>query len=65
MVWERVKPILTQARELFANKLFLAQMEKAAKRYEVWMETRSPGNIAKMREFTKLMRGQLAAAAKA
>ncbi len=65
MVWERVKPILAQAREMFANKLFLAQMEKAAQRYEAWMETRSPGNIAKMREFMKQMRGQLAAAAKA
>jgi len=40
-------------------------MEKAAQRYEAWMETRSPGNIAKMREFTKQMRGQLAVAAKA
>jgi hypothetical protein len=65
MVWERVKPILAQAREMFANKLFLTHMEKAAKRYEEWMETRSPGNIAKMREFTKQMRGQMAAGAKA
>jgi hypothetical protein len=65
MVWERLKPILAPARERFMNRQFLAQMEKAAQRYEAWMETRSPGNIAGMREFMKQMRGQMAAAAKA
>src|SRR5215467_4762419 len=32
-VWERVKPIVPQARELFVNKQFLAHMEQAAQRY--------------------------------
>src|SRR6476646_703778 len=35
-VFERVKPILQQGREMFGNRQFLAQMEKAAQRYEVW-----------------------------
>jgi hypothetical protein len=65
MVWERVKPIVPQARERFVNKQFLAHLEKAAQRYEAWMESRSPGHIAGMREFMKQMRGQLAKAAKA
>jgi len=65
MVWERVKPIVPQARERFVNKQFLAHLEKAAHRYEAWMESRSPGHIAGMREFMKQMRGQLAKAAKA
>src|SRR6266404_4423294 len=64
-VWERVKPIVPQARERFVNKQFLAHLEKAAQRYETWIETRSPGHIAGMREFMKQMRGQLAKAAKA
>jgi hypothetical protein len=64
-VWERVKPIVPQARERFVNKQFLAHLEKAAQRYEAWIETRSPGHIAGMREFMKQMRGQLAKAAKA
>ena len=62
-VWERVKPIVQQARERFVSKLFLAQLEKAANRYETWIEARSPGHIAAMREWMKQMRAQSAKAA--
>ncbi len=58
-VWDRVKPIVQQGRERFVNKQFLAHLEKAANRYENWIEKRSPGHIAAMREFTKQMRGQV------
>ncbi len=44
-VWELVKGIVPQGRERFANKQFLANMEKAAQRYETWIESRSPGHI--------------------
>jgi len=64
-VWERVKPIVAEARERFVNKQFLAHTENAAKRFEAWMETRSPGHIAAMRQFMKRMSPQLAAGAKA
>ena len=64
-VWELVKPIVPQARERFVNKQFLTHLEKAAQRYEVWIESRSPGHIAGMRQFMKQMRTQLASAAKA
>jgi hypothetical protein len=64
-VWERVKPIVPQAREKFMNKQYLANLEKAAQRYETWIESRSPGHIAAMRQFMKQMQTQLAAAAKA
>jgi len=60
MVWERVKPIVQQARERFVSKLFLAQLEKAANRYETWIEVRSPGHIAAMRQWMKQMRAQSA-----
>lgn len=62
-VWELVKPIIPQARERFANKQFLAHLEKAAQRYETWIESRSPGHIATMRQFMKQMRSQPAKAA--
>src|SRR2546421_909906 len=52
-VWERVKPVIAKARELFASKDFLAHLQKAAQRYETWSEKRSPGHIAAMREFMK------------
>src|ERR1700685_2038051 len=62
-VWERAKPIVPQAREKFVHKQFLAHLEKAAQRYETWVESRNPGSIAGMREFMKQMRPQAAKAA--
>jgi hypothetical protein len=64
-VWERVKPVVPQAREVFVNKQFLAHMEQAAKRYESWSDSRTPGQVAGMRQFMKQMRDQLSSAAKA
>jgi hypothetical protein len=64
-VWEMVKPTIAQGRERFANKQFLANLEKAAERYETWIESRSPGHVAAMRQFMKQMRAQQATAAKA
>ncbi|HEV2499700.1 MAG TPA: hypothetical protein VGY31_08995 [Terriglobia bacterium] len=64
-VWERVKPVVPKARELFVNKDFLAHMEKAAGRYEAWSESRTPGAIAAMRQWMKQMSVQTAAASKA
>lgn len=64
-VWERVKPIVPQAREMWVNEEFLGHLEKAAQRYEAWSEKRTPGHVAAMRQFMKQMRDQLASAAKA
>src|SRR6266705_5905546 len=33
-VWERIKPTLEEGRKQFSSKLYLAHLEKAAKRYE-------------------------------
>lgn len=62
-VWERVQPTIQQARERFVSKTFLANLEKAAQRYETWMEKRSPGHTAAMREWMKSMRPQASKAA--
>jgi hypothetical protein len=59
-VWELAKPIVPQARELFKYNGYLANVEKAAQRYEAWVEKRSPGHVAAMREFMKQMSAQLA-----
>jgi len=64
-VWERLKPIVAEARDRFVHKQFLAHMEKAAKRFEAWMETRSPGHIAAMRTFMNQATTQLLAGAEA
>ena len=52
-VWELLKPVTPQFREQFKDPTMLANLEKAAKRYEVWQERRAPGNIAAMREWMK------------
>lgn len=62
-VWERVRPIVPQARERFVYKAYLANMEKAAERFETWIESHSPGHIAAMREWMKQMRTQMSKAA--
>src|SRR6202008_2876732 len=62
-VWEMVKPVIPAFRERFVSKTFCANLEKAAQRYEKWVESRSPGHIAAMRDFMKQMRTQMAKAA--
>jgi len=54
-VWERVKPSIAEGRKRFVNPYFLSHLEKAAKRFEAWTETRSPGQIAAMRQMMKQM----------
>jgi len=62
-VWERVKPMVSQFRERFAASLFLHNLEKAAHHYETWIEKRSPGHLARMREFMTQWRNQMQKAA--
>jgi hypothetical protein len=64
-VWESLKPVVPQFREQFADKHLLANLEKAAERYEAWYEKRSPGHIATVRQFMQQQRSQAATAAKA
>ena len=52
-IWELVKPVLPQFRAQFKDPNMLANMEKAAKRYEIWSDKRAPGSIAAMREWMK------------
>ena len=62
-VWERVKPTIQEGRQRFSNPLFLAHLEKAANRYETWIEERAPGLIAAMRQMIKQMAAQASKAA--
>lgn len=57
-VWQRIRPVIEEGRKLFANKQFLANLEKAGNRFETWIEARSPGHTAAMGEFMKQMRAQ-------
>ena len=62
-VYDRVKSTLKEGRERFSNKLFLSHLEKAAIRFESWMEERSPGAIAAMRNMQQQFRKQAGKAA--
>ena len=64
-VWESLKPVAPEFRERFGDKNLLANLEKAAQRFEAWSERSSPGQVATMRQFMKQQRAQAAAAAKA
>ena len=64
-VWEALKPVVPEFREKFVDANLLANLEKAAKRYEEWYERRSPGHIQAMRQFMTQARPDAATAAKA
>jgi len=64
-VWEALKPVVPEFREKFVDANLLANLERAAKRYEEWYERRSPGHIEAIRQFMAQPRGQAATAAKA
>jgi len=62
-VWERLKPSLAEGRKRWSNPLFMANLEKAANRFESWSEKRAPGMIAAMRQMMQQMRPQAGKAA--
>ena len=64
-VWERVKTMVPSARERFRQKLFLANLEKAAQRFEKWMKKELPGSVEAMREWMQQMRSEKAKKASA
>jgi hypothetical protein len=62
-IWERVKPSIKEGRQRFSNPLYLANLEKAANRFEAWVENRAPGSLAAMRQMMKQMEQQTSKAA--
>lgn len=57
-VWEQLKPVVPQFREAFKAPNLLANLEKAAKRFEEWSNQRSPGQIDAMREWMQQERAK-------
>ena len=64
-VWEKVKTVVPQFRQQFVDPTMLANLEKAAQRYEEWSERRAPGHIAAMRKHMQQETAQKKSAAKA
>lgn len=57
-IWEQLKPVAPQFREAFHDPNMLANLEKAANRFEAWSEKRSPGHIAAMRQYMQQERAK-------
>ena len=57
-----LKPTVPEFRKQFVEPNMLANLEKAAQRYEAWSERRAPGHIAAMRKM--MQQEQRAASAK-
>lgn len=57
-VWERLKPTVPAMRQAYRNPHFFSEMEKAAARYEKWMERRAPGCLATLRNVIREMMAQ-------
>jgi hypothetical protein len=64
-VWELLKPVVPEYRKQFKDPNMLANLEKAAQRFEKWQERRAPGHIAVMRQWMKQEQKKTASAAKA
>jgi hypothetical protein len=62
-IWERLKPTMEEGRGRFSNPLFLAHLEKAANRYEAWIEQREPGHLAAKRQMVAQFAAQTPKAA--
>ena len=62
-VWEQLKAVVPQFREAFHSPHMLANLEKAANRFEEWSDQRSPGHIAAMREWISQERAKKKATA--
>lgn len=61
-VWEALKPVVPEFRKRFVNPNLLANLEKAAQRFEEWSEERAPGHIAAMRQYVQQARAKAGAA---
>ncbi len=55
-VWEQLKPIVPELRRHYDYPHFYVHLEKAAKRYEKWMNRRAPRWIESMRQLQREMR---------
>lgn len=61
-VWELLKPVAPEFRKQFKDPNMLANLEKAALRYEKWQNRRAPGNIEVMRQWMKQEQSKAASA---
>ncbi len=62
VVWERIKPVVPVYRQQFRNPHMSENLEKAAQRFQKWMERRAPGHLDMLRQYLLQFRKADAAA---
>jgi hypothetical protein len=50
VVWEQVKPVISEWRAMFSSPNFLANLEQHVARLEAWREKRNPGSNEAIRK---------------
>jgi hypothetical protein len=63
LVYDRIRELLPAMRATYKNPHVFAQLENFGKRMETWIERRSPGNVAHMRQMMAQMRSAAAKSA--
>jgi hypothetical protein len=53
MVWERIKPLAAEFRQMFKNPNAWHNLEEHCRRMEAWREKKAPGSTEAMREMMK------------
>ena len=59
MVWDRLKPLVPQWREMFKNPHVFENLETHCSHMEAWRERRAPGSNQAMKEIALRMRPKL------
>jgi len=59
MIWVRLEPLVPAMRQQYGKSAF-QHLERAAQRYEKWVEQRDPGRTQKMREMLAARTAQTA-----
>jgi hypothetical protein len=54
-IWMKVAPLLPRLRERFRDPHAYENLDRAARKYEAWMEKRSPGALAVRRELLQAL----------
>jgi hypothetical protein len=50
LVWERLKPLAEEVRQVYGNPLLWTHLQRLAECYEAWLERRAPGAVERLRE---------------
>jgi hypothetical protein len=54
-IWMKIEPLVPRLRSMFNDPHAYENLDRAARKYEAWMEKRSPGALATRREYLQAL----------